>query len=44
MIAEYIAELLYLLKQTGRSIQYEVATCAFIPLIRKIEEHYDNNL
>lgn len=44
MIAEHIPELLELQKQTGRSLLYEAACCASIPVIRNLEEYYDNDL
>lgn len=44
MIAEHLVELLELQKQTGRSFLYEAACCASIPVIRNLEEYYDNDL
>src|ERR1700742_2741919 len=44
MIAEHLPELLQLLKQTGNSFLYEAAACASIPVIRNLEEYYDNDL
>ncbi|MBI5856078.1 MAG: homoserine dehydrogenase [Sphingobacteriales bacterium] len=44
MIAEHLPELLELQKQTGRSFLYESAACASIPVIRNLEEYYDNDL
>ena len=44
MIAEHLPELLELQKQTGRSLLYESAACASIPVIRNLEEYYDNDL
>lgn len=44
MIAEHLAELLELQQQTGKSFLYESATCASIPVIRNLEEYYDNDL
>ncbi|MBS1915156.1 MAG: homoserine dehydrogenase [Bacteroidetes bacterium] len=44
MIAEYLPELLELQKQTGESLLYESAACASIPVIRNLEEYYDNDL
>jgi homoserine dehydrogenase len=44
MIAEHFSELLELQKQTGRSFLYESAACASIPVIRNLEEYYDNDL
>jgi homoserine dehydrogenase len=44
MIAEHLLELLALQQQTGRSFLYEPAACASIPVIRNLEEYYDNDL
>ncbi|MEO6819584.1 MAG: homoserine dehydrogenase, partial [Ginsengibacter sp.] len=44
MIADHLPELLKLQKQTGCSFLYEAACCASIPVIRNLEEYYDNDL
>lgn len=44
MIAENLRALLELQQQTGRSLLYESAACASIPVIRNLEEYYDNDL
>jgi homoserine dehydrogenase len=44
MIAEHLPELLGLQQQTGKSLLYEAAACASIPVIRNLEEYYDNDL
>ena len=44
MIAENFPALLELQKQTGQSFLYEAAACASIPIIRNLEEYYDNDL
>ncbi len=44
MIAEHLPELLKLQQQTGASFLYEAACCASIPVIRNLEEYYDNDL
>ena len=44
MIAEHLTELLELQRQTGESFLYESAACASIPVIRNLEEYYDNDL
>lgn len=44
MIAEHLPELLELQQQTGKSFLYESAACASIPVIRNLEEYYDNDL
>ncbi|HEY4876971.1 MAG TPA: homoserine dehydrogenase [Puia sp.] len=44
MIAEHLPELLKLQQETGESFLYEAAACASIPVIRNLEEYYDNDL
>jgi homoserine dehydrogenase len=44
MIAENLQTILDLQKSTGQSILYEAAACASIPVIRNLEEYYDNDL
>lgn len=44
MIAEHLTELLQLQQATGKSLLYEAAACASIPVIRNLEEYYDNDL
>lgn len=44
MIAENLPALLDLQQQTGKSLLYESAACASIPVIRNLEEYYDNDL
>jgi homoserine dehydrogenase len=44
MIAEHMTELLQLQKETSASLLYEAAACASIPVIRNLEEYYDNDL
>jgi homoserine dehydrogenase len=44
MIAEHLPELLELQAKTGQSLLYESAACASIPVIRNLEEYYDNDL
>ncbi|WEK35778.1 MAG: homoserine dehydrogenase [Candidatus Pseudobacter hemicellulosilyticus] len=44
MIAEHLPELLQLQQETGRSFLCEAAACASIPVIRNLEEYYDNDL
>jgi len=44
MLAEHLPELLDLQKRTGQSLLYEAAVCASIPVIRNLEEYYDNDL
>ena len=44
MIAENLPALLQLQQDTDRSLLYEAAACASIPVIRNLEEYYDNDL
>lgn len=44
MLAENLPALLRLQEQTGRSLLYESSACASIPVIRNLEEYYDNDL
>jgi homoserine dehydrogenase len=44
MIAEHLPELLRLQQETHASFLYESAACASIPVIRNLEEYYDNDL
>jgi homoserine dehydrogenase len=44
MIAENLPYLLRLQDITGHSLLYEAAACASIPVIRNLEEYYDNDL
>src|SRR6185437_11542349 len=44
MIAEHLAELLELQKKFQTPFLYESACCASIPVIRNLEEYYDNDL
>jgi len=44
MIADNLSALLELQKETGGSFLYEAAACASIPVIRNLEEYYDNDL
>jgi len=44
MIAEHLPQLLALQKETGQSLLYEAAAGASIPIIRNLEEYYDNDL
>lgn len=44
MLAEHLPQLLALQKETGRSLLYEASACASIPVIRNLEEYYDNDL
>lgn len=44
MIAEHLEELLQIQRETGSPFLYEAAACASIPVIRNLEEYYDNDL
>ncbi|MGI4749871.1 MAG: homoserine dehydrogenase [Janthinobacterium lividum] len=44
MIAEHLSELLDLQHEFGTSLLYEGAVCGSIPIIRNLEEYYDNEL
>ena len=44
MIAEHFEELLQLQKEYNVPLLYEAACCASIPIIRNLEEYYDNDL
>ncbi len=44
MIAEHLPEILSLQKQYGQPFLCESAACASIPVIRNLEEYYDNDL
>lgn len=43
MIAEHFEELYTLQKETGLPMLYEASTCGSIPIIRNLEEYYDND-
>lgn len=44
MIAEHFAELVELQQKNKVSFLYEASACASIPIIRNLEEYYDNDL
>ncbi len=44
MIAEHLPEILQLQLETGLPFLCEAAACASIPVIRNLEEYYDNDL
>ena len=43
LIAEHLDELLELKDQYGVSFLYEASVCASIPIIRNLEEYYNND-
>ncbi len=44
MIAEHLEELVNIQENFGTSLLYEGAVCGSIPIIRNLEEYYDNEL
>ena len=44
MLAEHLEEIYSLQKQSGRPVLYEGAVCGSIPIVRNLEEYYDNDL
>lgn len=44
MLAEHLEELYHLQKETGKPLLYEGAVCGSIPILRNLEEYYDNDL
>ena len=44
MIAEHFEELFNLQQKFGTSLLYEASSCGSIPIIRNLEEYYDNDL
>jgi homoserine dehydrogenase len=44
MLAEHLEEIYALQKKYGRPVLYEGAVCGAIPIIRNLEEYYDNDL
>ncbi len=44
MVATYLQELIDIQHQHGTSLLYEGAVCGSIPIIRNLEEYYDNEL
>jgi homoserine dehydrogenase len=44
MLAYHIEELIELQKATGTALLYDASACGSIPVIRNLEEYYDNDL
>jgi homoserine dehydrogenase len=44
MLAEHLEEIYALQQQCGKPVLYEGAVCGSIPIIRNLEEYYDNDL
>jgi len=44
LIAEHFEELVQLQLETGASLLYEASSCSSIPIVRTLEEYYDNEM
>lgn len=44
MLAEHLEEIYHLQQLHGKPVLYEAAVCGAIPIIRNLEEYYDNDL
>lgn len=44
MLAEHLEEIYRLQQQCGKPVLYEASVCGAIPIIRNLEEYYDNDL
>ncbi len=44
MLAMHLEELLQIQKDTGAALLYDASACGSIPVIRNLEEYYDNDL
>jgi homoserine dehydrogenase len=44
MLAEHLVEIYHLQKKYGKPVLYEGSVCGSIPIIRNLEEYYDNDL
>jgi homoserine dehydrogenase len=44
MLAEHLEEIYHLQKKHGKPVLYEGAVCGSIPILRNLEEYYDNDL
>lgn len=44
MLAYHLEELIGLQKETGTALLYDASACGSIPVIRNLEEYYDNDL
>lgn len=44
MIARHLPELIALQHETGAALLYDASSCGSIPVIRNLEEYYDNDL
>lgn len=44
MLADHLEEIIALQEQYGKSVLYEGSSCGSIPIIRNLEEYYDNEM
>ncbi|MEW5844707.1 MAG: homoserine dehydrogenase [Bacteroidota bacterium] len=44
MLAHHLPELIALQRETGAALLYDASACGSIPVIRNLEEYYDNDL
>ncbi len=44
MLARHIQEMIHLQRHTGTALLYDASACGSIPVIRNLEEYYDNDL
>ena len=44
MLAEHLEEIYHLQKKYSKPVLYEGAVCGSIPILRNLEEYYDNDL
>ncbi len=44
MLAAHLEEMIRIQKETGKSLLYDASACGSIPIIRNLEEYYDNDL
>ncbi len=44
MLAHHLPELITIQRQTGTALLYDASACGSIPIIRNLEEYYDNDL
>ncbi len=44
MWAAHLEELIHIQNETGKSLLYDASACGSIPIIRNLEEYYDNDL
>lgn len=44
MLATHLEEMIQIQEETGKSLLYDASACGSIPIIRNLEEYYDNDL